>query len=444
MEQTFMKDKAILPLVLTMSLPMVLSMWVGALYNIVDSYFVAKISEDAMTALSLVFPIQNIANAVGIGFGVGLNAVAAYYLGAQKEEAANKAVSQGVLLSGIHGLVLTVVCIGVIPMFLKLFTADADVIAYGLDYSYIVFAFTAPHAMEVAFEKIFQSVGKMRVSMFSMLCACILNIILDPIFIFGLGFVPAMGVKGSALATGIAQSFGLIIYIVIFRTMELPVHFRLKSSIIDGKICKQMYNVGIPATLNMALPSLLITALNGILADFSQVYVFILGVYYKLQTFIYLTSSGIVQGIRPLVGYNYGAKRNDRVLKIMKVAFLLSAMVMLVGTLLCMFLPTQIMGLFSVNPQTIALGTSALRIISCGFLVSAISVIISGTFEGLGEGMPSLMISLIRYIAMIPIAFLLSYLIGVTGVWHSFWMTEGLAALFSGLLFFRWKKKHYF
>ncbi len=435
MNQSHMKERPIFPLVLSMSLPMVLSMLVNSLYNIVDSYFVAKISEDAMTALSLVYPLQNLVNAVGVGFGIGINAAVAYFLGAEKRQAADRAVSQGLTLNLLHGILLTVGCMAGMPTFLGLFTSDPQVLDYGLRYSYIVFPFAPVITVEVSFEKIFQSVGRMEVSMVSMLAGCLLNIILDPVFIFGLGFVPAMGIEGAALATGLGQVLTLVIYLALFGRGGLPICFRLNREAFRGGVWRRLYLIGIPAALNMALPSLLVTALNGILAVYSQMYVLILGIYYKLQTFIYLTANGIVQGIRPLVGYNYGAGRPDRVRAVHRTALGLGLVIMLAGTALCLVIPEKLMGLFSDNPQTLTQGAQALRVISAGFVVSAVSVMTSGTLEGLGKGLSSLAISLLRNLAIIPIAFGLSRWLEAVGVWHAFWITEVAAAAVSLVLY---------
>lgn len=436
MSQLYMKEKPVLPLVLSMSFPMAISMLVNALYNIVDSYFVAKISESAMTALSLVFPLQNMVMAVAVGFGVGINAAASYFLGAENPNAADQSVSQGLILNGLHGILLTAGCLSSARLFLGLFTSDAETISYGTQYSHIVFLFSIVITVGVCFEKIFQAVGRMKISMAGMMIGCLANIILDPMLIFGIGCFPKLGIKGAALATGIGQGITLVFYIIVFLKSSMPVQIKLKRSMIDSRICKRLYTVGIPATLNMALPSLLITALNGILAEFSQMYVLILGIYYKLQTFIYLTTNGIVQGIRPLVGYNYGAGEQARVKRIHQTALLLSALIMALGTVLCLILPKHLIGLFSSNPQTIAAGAEALQLICCGFLVSAVSVITCGTLEGLGKGLPSLVISIIRYIVIIPIAFVLSRFLGATGVWHAFWVTELIGAGVSCLLFY--------
>lgn len=435
-DQTFMKEKPVLPLVLKMALPMVISMLVNSLYNIVDSFFVAQVSEDAMTAISIVYPLQNLANAVGVGFGVGINAAVAYYLGAGNGKAANRSATLGIILSALHGIVLAGICVLFIRPFISMFTDSEEIVAYGLDYFYIVIAFAPVLTLGMAFEKVLQATGKMKTTMFCMAIGAVANIILDPIFISGLRAVPAMGVFGAALATGIGQTLSLISYIAVFLLAKIPVRLRLERRG-EEKICRKLYYVGIPASLNLALPSFMITILNAILAAFAEVYVLILGVYYKLQTFIYFTISGIVQGIRPLISYNLGAGRKDRVIGIFKATLLLSLGVMVIGTILCLAIPKQLMDIFTDTPQTMEQGAVALRIISAGFIVSAISVVISGSFEALGKGMPSLIISLLRYIAILPIALLMSYLFQAAGVWHSFWITELLSAVVSCILFWR-------
>lgn len=430
MQQTFMKTRPIFPLVLSMSLPMVVSMMVASLYNIVDSYYVAKINEDAMTALSLVFPVQNLINAVTIGFSIGANAVISYHLGAQDHQKANAAATQSIVYNAIHGIILTIGCIAVMPFFLRLFTTDVQVIDMGTRYSRIAFAFAVFVAISMSMEKIFQAVGKMMMTMVCMMSGCVANIILDPILIFGWGPFPEMGIEGAALATGIGQTLSLAIYIICYIVGHFPVRLCFTANTFNTRLTKKMYSVGIPATLNLALPSLLISCLNIILSAYSQVYVLVLGVYYKLQTFLYLPANGIVQGMRPIIGYNFGAKEYGRVEKIYRVALTLSACIMAVGTILCWLMPSQLIGLFSTNADTIAVGSTALRIISIGFIVSSISIISCGALEGLGMGTPSLIISLLRYaLLIIPVAFILSRLFDAVGVWHAFWITELVTAI---------------
>ena len=431
-----MKEKPVIGLVLSMSLPMVFSMMVNALYNIVDSFFVAKISEDAMTALSLVFPVQNLMSAVSIGFGVGINAVIAFFLGEGEKKKADQAASLGFFWNAVQGLVLTVVCIAIIPVFLRLFSNDERTIRYALEYSRIVFLFGVIISCSLSFEKIFQAVGRMKVSMAGLLVGCLTNIILDPILIFGVGSFPGMGIKGAALATGIGQMATVVLYVGIYIIRPISVKISICNLDFKSGITKRLYAIGIPAILNMALPSLLISSLNAILAGFSESYVMVLGVYYKLQTFLYLTANGIVQGIRPLVGYNYGAGEYGRVHKIFNTALTFSAVIMVFGTGLCLLMPEHLIGMFTTNTQTIQIGASALRIISIGFAVSSISVTACGALEGLNMGTPSLIISLLRYVILIiPAAFVLSRFLGAAGVWHAFWITEWITAAASWYIY---------
>ncbi len=436
MDNTFMKEKPVFPLLLSMSLPMILSMLVNSLYNIIDSYFVAKISENAMTALSLVFPIQNFINAVAIGFGVGINVVIAFYLGAGDEKMADRAATRGFFYSMLMGAVMTIGCSVLIPSFLRMFTDDETVIAMGTEYARIVFIFTLAVCANLVFEKIFQALGRMKLVMIAMIAGCVSNIVLDPLMIFGIGPFPSMGIKGAALATGIGQLLTLVIYLAVYFSRPCAVRIRRKYFHFDREIDSKLYQLGIPASLNLALPSLLISALNAILSGFSPIYVVILGIYYKLQTFLYLPASGLVQGMRPLVGYNYGAGEMKRVGKICRAALLTSGLILLFGTIICFAVPGELIGLFTSNPETIAAGGEALRIISCGFIVSAVSVTYSGALEGLGKGMPSLMISLCRYtLLIIPAAFIFSRIWGAVGVWHAFWLTETITAIISYVIY---------
>lgn len=435
MDQTFMKEKPVMPLVISMALPMTISMLVNALYNIVDSYFVAKISEDAMTALSLVYPMQNLITAVTVGFGIGVNAIIAFYLGAKKNEIANQAASLGMLFNIIHGILLNIGCIAIMPTFLRIFTKDSNILKMGLDYSNIVFMFAIPISISISFEKIFQAVGNMKVSMICMMLGCVANIILDPLFIFGVGFLPELGIKGAAIATCIGQLVTLLGYIIAYFVRPIPAKIRIKYMKFDGSLCRKMYAIGIPATLNLALPSVQVSALNGILSAYSAGYVLVLGSYYKLQTFLYLTVNGVVQGMRPLIGYNYGAGEKKRVRDIFKSALILIVGVMVIGTILCLIIPDKLIGLFTNKANTIEIGKTALRIISIGFIVSSVPVTVSGALEGLGKGKESLVISILRYIViMVPLAFIISRIVGATGVWHAFWITEIFMAVISAVI----------
>ena len=443
MNETFMKKKPVFPLLMSMALPMVLSMLVNSLYNIVDSFFVAKISEDAMTALSLVYPIQNLINAVGIGFGIGLNAVVAFYLGAGDRKKADKALTQGMTLAIIHGILMTAGSLLVMRPFLKMFTSSEHVIQLGWQYSVIAFSFTIIIQIGLVYEKAFQAVGRMNASMISMLCGCIFNIVMDPVLIFGTGPFPRMEIRGAALATGLGQVVTLAIYLLLQKRNPMSIHLVREDWRPDGWMIKRLYSVGIPASLNLALPSILISVLNAILAAYSEVYILVLGIYYKLQTFLYLPANGIIQGMRPLVGYNYGAKEYKRVDRLFWIVLGLCGGIMAAGTLICHAIPGTMMGMFTSSPETVEAGAQALRIISIGFLISSVSVTASGALEGLGKGTPSLVISLCRYILIIiPAAYLLSRIMGAKGVWHAFWIAETLTAVIALVVYRKNVKSH--
>lgn len=429
MDQNFMKEKPIFPLLMSLAVPMILSMLVNSLYNIVDSIFVAKISEESMTALSLVFPIQNLIAAIAVGFGVGINAVIAMSLGAKNNIQADIAATQGLILSILHGIFLTVIGLLIMPKFLNFFTDDIYIIQAALEYSKIVLLFSVVITSALTYEKIFQAVGKMSVTMISLLSGCIINIILDPIMIFGFKFFPAMGIKGAAWATGIGQLTSLIVYFIAYAVAPINVKPSFKYLSLNKKICFQLYSIGIPATLNIALPSVLVSALNGILASFSQSYVLVLGIYYKLQTFLYLPANGVLQGMRPLISYNYGAKEYQRVHKIYKTALLTIVTIMTIGMVLCFAIPGKLISMFTENSATLNIGIGALRIISFGFIVSSFSVVSAGALEALGKGVHSFIISLLRYvIIIIPTAYILTRTLGVAKIWNAFWIAEFITA----------------
>lgn len=395
MDQMYMKEKPILPLLLSMALPMVISMFVNSLYNIIDSIFVAKISEDAMTALSLVYPVQNLINSIAVGFGVGINAVIAMFLGAGKAKEADKTATQGLFLNVIHGILLTIVGLMIMPSFLAMFTNDQTVIGMGLQYSTIVLMFSTIIMASISFEKIFQAVGNMVITMLSLMTGCIVNIILDPLLIFGIGFFPKLGIQGAALATGIGQSSTLILYLIAY--VLRPIHVKIRKD-----------------------------------------YLKLEAVCVKLQTFLYLTANGMIQGMRPIMSYNYGAKESARVRKIYLMTFEIVVGIMAVGTVICFVMPQTLMSMFTSNPETLTEGAIALHIICAGFIASSVSVVSAGAFEALGKGIQSFLISFLRYVVVIiPAAFVLSKTVGVHGVWHAFWIAEIITAVIAFILYYQ-------
>lgn len=442
--QTRMRTKPIFPLLVSMALPMMFSMMIQSLYNIIDSIFVAKLGSDAFTAVSLIFPLQNLVLAVAVGFGVGVNSCIAIATGSQDIKRAENAAMSGILLSILHSVLFILFGIFATRPFLQMFTTNEAILNMGSQYGYIVLCLSFGCLIQVCYEKIFQALGNMNITMIVLSVGAVINIILDPIFIFGyLGF-PAMGVAGAAIATVCGQISGLFIYIFYYHKKKdsILLQISLRGFSPRIQIIRQLYTVGIPSSIMIALPSILISSLNSMLVRFSSVHVAVLGIYYKLQTFIYLPSGGIVQGMRPIVGFNYGAGEMDRVKKTLDLSLVFTAAIMLVGTLLSLIIPEQLLLMFNANEETLKIGIPALRIISLGFLISSFGVIYSGAFEALGKGLSSLIISLLRQLVIIlPLSGLLIHLIGPTGVWITLPIAESIASAISILLIRRTLRK---
>ena len=431
-------DQPVSSLLLTMSLPMMLSMVVQSLYNIVDSMFVARLGVEALTAVSYVFPLQNLVLSLAVGFGVGINAVIAMNLGQGNQQKANQAATLGMALTALHGILFIVFGLVVSRPFLELFTADEQIIQWGVQYAVIVFTFSMGYLLQVSMEKIFQSVGEMMITMVLLASGSIINLILDPILIFGLFGFPALGVAGAAIATVIGQTAAFFFYLIAYKKKKLPVQIHLRYLKWNGQIVWKLYYIGIPAAITMALPSILAGALNKLLSAYGDVYVAVMGIYFKLQTFLYMPSNGIIQGLRPIISSNYGAGRYDRMWEAIRRSVLVVTVVMALGTLLCWLMPEQLMRLFDDDAQMLAIGAQALPLMSMGFVVSALGVILCGVMEALGRGMASLTLSLLRqFVLTVPIAWLLSDTLEATGIWLSLPAAEALAFLFAVYLLVR-------
>lgn len=443
-KNTFMQTRPIFSLLVSMSVPMMLSMLIQSLYNIVDSIYVSRLGTDALTAVSLAYPLQNTIVSVAVGVGVGISSAISIHLGAGKQEGANRCATIGIGLTVLHCILFILAGIFVTKPFLMLFTDNPVVLKNACDYTYIVLCLSFGCLLQVSMEKIFQGIGEMKVTMVLLAAGCIINIILDPILIFGLLGFPALGVAGAAIATVIGQISAFLLYIVVYLKRPFAVTIHPKYLCFDKKIIKQIYGVGIPSSIMMALPSVLISILNSILAGFSEIYVAVLGVYYKLQTFIYMPANGIVQGMRPIIGYNYGAGEDKRVKSAIRYSLLCAAALMFLGTLLALLIPAQIFSLFKAEKELLDAGVTALRIISLGFLVSSIGIIYSGTFEALGLGRHSLIISLLRqFLITIPLSYLLSLSLGPVGVWISFPAGEAVASVTAFFLLRHYRKGIY-
>lgn len=434
----FMKTRPVFGLLMSMSVPMMISMLIQSLYNIVDSIYLSRLGTQALTAVSLAFPLQNISSSAAIGMGVGITCAVSIHLGAGRQEQANQTATLGLVLAVIHCGFFVLFGLLVTKPFLRLFTHDEQTLAWACQYTYIVVCVSFGCHLQLAMEKIFQAVGSMKVTMMLLAAGCIINIILDPILIFGLLGFPAMGVMGAGIATVTGQIVAFLLYIAVYlhRKKTFPVKLHPRYLHRNAALIKQIYSVGIPSTIMLVMPSVLISVLNGLLSKISDVYVAVLGVYFKLQTFLYMPAGGIVQGMRPIIGHNYGASNTHRVKETIHYSMISAAVIMAVGTAAALIFPEQIFAMFDADEALMTAGVTALRIISLGFVISTVGVIYSGTFEALGRGRDSLIISLLRqFIITIPLSLLLGSIWGVNGVWISFPISELCASIAAYLLF---------
>ena len=434
-----MGTKKMLPLMVSMALPPMISMLIQSLYNIIDSIFVARLSETALSAVSIIYPMQNLTLSVAVGTGVGLNSFIARALGAGDRKRVEASCAIGFFMTGIHYLLMAF--LGGIAMrpFVHFFTNDQEVMKLCFDYGYVVILFCFGQLFHITIEKIFQSKGKMLIPMVLQAVGCIVNIILDPILIFGLFGLPALGVKGAAIATVLGQmsSFGLGLYLFLKGKSEIQLPKR-NEMVLDKNIVKSIYSVAIPSTLIMAFPSILVAGLNGILVKFSSLAVSVFGIYYKLQTFVYMPATGLIQGIRPIISYNYGAGNREREKEAIKLSILIIDGLMTIGTVLFWCFPIPIMQIFKSTKEMEQMGVAALQLISIGFIPSTMGNITSAVFEAMGKGGRSLMITLLRQlIIVLPFAWIMSHYIGLSGVWIAFPIAEIVAAIYASVILIR-------
>ena len=427
-----MGEKPVVSLLASMSLPMMLSMLAQSLYNIVDSMYVSWMGTEALTAVSLAYPLQNIVMAVSVGIGVGISSALSISLGEKNQEKANETATIGMALTLVHCVIFVLFGLVVTRPFLQLFTSSPQVLEDACDYTYIVLCVSFGSLLQISLEKIYQGIGAMKTTMILLATGCIINIILDPILIFGMFGLPKMGVAGAAAATIIGQMAACLLAFVLLQRQKEGLKLEFRRFQVRGVVIGNIYQVAVPSTMMTAMPSLLVSVLNGILSMMANAAtaIAVLGLYFKMQSFVYMPANGVVQALRPIASYNYGAGRLDRLKKTVNCAMLVTGIIMAAGTLLFAGFPGAIMKLFDAQPELLEMGSSALRIISIGFFISTPSLIYSGTFEALGKGVHSLAISILRQMSILPIlAFLLAKVMGTTGVWISFPVAEAVAVI---------------
>lgn len=424
-------------LLISMSLPMMLSMLVQALYNIVDSIFVSRIDENALTAVSMAFPIQSLMIALGAGTGVGVNALLSRSLGEKAYEKADKAAVNGVFLYVLSYLLFLIVGLTAVTPFYRSQTADAQIINYGKQYLTIICCCSFGVYTQLIFERLLQSTGKTVYTMITQGTGAIINIILDPIFIFGYFGVPRMGVAGAAAATVTGQVIAGIMAVVINEKKNTDIKLRLKGFTPDGRIIGQIYKVGIPSIIMQAIGSVMTYGMNRILIVFSSTAVAVFGVYFKLQSFIFMPIFGLNNGMVPIIAYNYGAGKKDRLVKTLKYSIMYAVGMMAAGFIIFQIFPAPMFALFDASETMLAIGVPALRIISVSFLFAGFCIVCGSLFQALGNGVYSMVVSIARQLlVLLPAAYLLSLAGEVRYVWWAFPIAEvvSLAVTFFFLL----------
>ena len=424
-------------LLLNMAWPMMLSMLIQALYNLVDSMFVAQLSSDGFVALALVYPIQTLMIAVCVGTGVGFNALLARRLGEDRPDEANRVVANGYFVYLVCWVVFLVLGVGLAPVFMGLFApGQPQVIDYGIQYLSIVTGASVGICMQFAGERTLQATGNTVGPMVIQGIGAVINLILDPLLIFGIGPFPRMEVAGAALATVLGQVVGMVVGLCMVRRSSI-VRLSFRGFRPDSAIIRTMFRVGVPAILVQALATVMNLGMNLILPLFTASGVFILGAYFKLQSFLFMPVNGLNNALIPIVSFNYGARQRSRITGVIHFALVLSAALMAVGTVVFLAIPGPLLRLFDADAAVLAEGISALRLIALSFVCAGVSVILCAALQALGAANSSLVVSLLRQLVLLfPLALLLGAL-RPSLVWLAFLLSEGAACLTALLLYRR-------
>jgi len=429
-------------LIITMSLPIIVSMLIQALYNIVDSIYVAMISENALTAVSLAFPYQNLMIAVGTGTGVGVNAFLSRSLGEKNFEQANKIANVSIFLAIASALVFTLLGFTISRVFLDFQTDNQNIIELGTSYLMIVSCVSIGLFGQICTERLLQATGKTIYSMITQGLGAIINIVLDPIMIFGFGPIPKMGIAGAALATVIAQIISAAVGIILNIKLNRELTLSIKEVRPDKIIIKRIYAVGIPSILMGSIGSAMTFSLNKILGSFTETAVAVFGVYFKLQSFIFMPVFGLNNGIVPILSYNLGAQKIDRIKKTIKLSIIYASSFMVTGFILFQSIPNILLGMFDASDEMLKIGIPALRTISYSFLMAGTCIVMISLFQSVNKGMYSLYISIARQlIVLIPSAYLLSLTGKLNTVWLAFPIAEIISVIICLILFKKVNRK---
>ncbi|MEG1780554.1 MAG: MATE family efflux transporter [Clostridium sp.] len=423
-------------LLITMSLPMIASMLVQALYNIVDSIFVAQIGENALTAVSLAFPIQSLMIAVAVGTCVGINALLSRCLGEKRQNDANLTAINGIFISFASYLIFAVIGLLGTGAFFRSQTSNPEVIKYGTEYLSICMIFSFGLFMEMTLERIMQSTGRTIYSMVTQGIGAIINIVLDPIMIFGLFGFPKLGIRGAAIATVTGQIIAMILAYSMNREKNPDVLISFKHFRPNLPIIKKIYEVGIPSIVMQSIISVMTLGMNTILLMFSETAVSVLGIYFKLQSFVFMPIFGLNNGMIPIVAYNYGAQNKKRIIDTIKLSAAIAIGIMFIGLIIFQVFPVGLFKMFNASDHMLEVGVPALRIISTSFMLAGYCIIISSVFQAMGNGMYSLITAVARQlVCILPLAYLFAKYLGLYAVWYAFPMAELICVIITTYLF---------
>ncbi len=436
-----MGTAAVLPLIISMSVPAMISMLVQAMYNVVDSIFVAQVSESALTAVSLASPVQTLIIAFSVGSGVGVNSVVARRLGERDQQAADSAATHGLVMSLLLSIPFILFGLFGAGAFSAAFASTEATAQQCADYLRIVMIMSSFVFVQVACEKILQSTGNMIWPMVMQLVGAIVNIILDPVFIFGWFGLPAMGVIGAAIATVIGQLLGCSVglFALFFRNHVVKIH--LKGFRFNWMTIRSIYAVGIPSMVMQGIGSVMTMFMNGVLGGFSETAVAVFGVYFKVQSFVFMPVFGLNSGVAPIMGYNFGARNRKRVMEALKWQLCIAVGIMTLGTLLLQFMPDKLLLLFDASENMLNIGVRAFRTISLCFIPAALGISFSTLFQAVGKGVNSMVISMVRQlVVLVPSAFILARVGGLDATWYSFPIAEVFALVMAFVFFFQLKR----
>ncbi len=422
-------------LLIGMALPMMLSMLVQALYNVVDSIFVARINENALTAVSLAFPIQNLMIAFASGTGVGLNALLSRSLGEKNFDRADKAANTGLLLNLITCVAFMVFGLFCSRLYYSIQTRNAEIIAYGQQYLSIVCIFSFGLFNQITMERLMQSTGKTFYTMLTQGTGAIINIILDPVLIFGYFGLPKMGAAGAAAATVIGQIIAMLLGIYFNVTRNHEIHLGGRHLKLHGPTAGAIYQVGIPSIIMMSIGSVMTFGMNKILLMFSSTAAAVFGVYFKLQSFFFMPVFGLNNGMVPIVAFNLGARNKQRILKTIRLSIIAAVCMMLIGLLTFQLIPDLLLKLFNASDEMMEIGCAALRIISWSYIFAGFCIVSGSVFQALGNGIYSLIVSVCRQLVVIlPVSYFLAVRFGLTVVWWAFPIAELVSLSLSAIL----------